>query len=401
MFERKTVFILGAGASWHYGYPTGEGLVKAVVSKTDKVKDFLKCDMDENLIHDFMRLDYLEDKYSNIDLLLGKIPQFELKNFEELSQKLKEINPPVIDYFLKEHPSLRTIGQMMIAWVIMECEKNYYRGVNRYKSNNYNRNRKSLNSNDSDLSNFNDDWFRFLVHKLTSGCKEPQDLLENDVHFITFNYDVSLDHALYRRLNSIEYFQSGQVAQDFFQKENLFLHMYGRIRENPFVDFMQMLPDEVVQPRSKIGHIKDILNATYLGCNPDWGIRTIDSDNKDNDQNTHNRAKELIAEAEDVYILGYGFDENNSSRLGLNESLRFSRKNSNSTKRVHFTNYSDKQVINKRASKIFFGDQHRFHPKDGFVITMPPLASDANTTHTYEKSISDVYGAIQNDFDFL
>jgi hypothetical protein len=33
MFTTKTVFILGAGASWHYGYPTGEGLVKKVVEK--------------------------------------------------------------------------------------------------------------------------------------------------------------------------------------------------------------------------------------------------------------------------------------------------------------------------------------------------------------------------------
>jgi hypothetical protein len=31
--ENSTVFILGAGASWHYGYPTGEDLVKMVMAK--------------------------------------------------------------------------------------------------------------------------------------------------------------------------------------------------------------------------------------------------------------------------------------------------------------------------------------------------------------------------------
>jgi hypothetical protein len=31
MFRVPTVFILGAGASWHYGYPTGEDLVKMVI----------------------------------------------------------------------------------------------------------------------------------------------------------------------------------------------------------------------------------------------------------------------------------------------------------------------------------------------------------------------------------
>jgi hypothetical protein len=33
MFDAKTVFIIGAGASWHYGYPTGEQLVSQVIQK--------------------------------------------------------------------------------------------------------------------------------------------------------------------------------------------------------------------------------------------------------------------------------------------------------------------------------------------------------------------------------
>jgi hypothetical protein len=31
--SNSTVFILGAGASWHYGYPTGETLVEKVKEK--------------------------------------------------------------------------------------------------------------------------------------------------------------------------------------------------------------------------------------------------------------------------------------------------------------------------------------------------------------------------------
>ena len=30
---RETAFILGAGASWHYGYPIGDKLVKKVINK--------------------------------------------------------------------------------------------------------------------------------------------------------------------------------------------------------------------------------------------------------------------------------------------------------------------------------------------------------------------------------
>src|ERR1700740_919506 len=40
MFKAKTVIILGAGASWHYGYPTGEELVKRVISKATIARSF-------------------------------------------------------------------------------------------------------------------------------------------------------------------------------------------------------------------------------------------------------------------------------------------------------------------------------------------------------------------------
>ena len=40
MFKAKTVIILGAGASWHYGYPTGEELVKRVLEKARTARKY-------------------------------------------------------------------------------------------------------------------------------------------------------------------------------------------------------------------------------------------------------------------------------------------------------------------------------------------------------------------------
>ena len=34
MYNKKTVFVIGAGASWHYGYPTGEGLIRKAIQKS-------------------------------------------------------------------------------------------------------------------------------------------------------------------------------------------------------------------------------------------------------------------------------------------------------------------------------------------------------------------------------
>jgi hypothetical protein len=43
MFDaNKTVFILGAGASWHYGYPTGEELTKKVIAKARTAVDYFR-----------------------------------------------------------------------------------------------------------------------------------------------------------------------------------------------------------------------------------------------------------------------------------------------------------------------------------------------------------------------
>ncbi len=397
MFTRKTVFILGAGASWHYGYPTGEGLVKEVIGKTDRVVKFLKEDEQARRTGDFANLQYVQNSYNiepqNAYGCLKKVR----KDFEDLAQRLKQINPPVIDYFLKEHPSLRVIGAMMVAWVIMEREKGYFKGVEDYKSNNCNLNRREQGKNHN-VSESNDDWYRFITYKLTSGCKAPQDLLNNHVHFITFNYDMSLDNAVYQRLKLIEYFQTDQIVDAFF-KRDIFLHMYGRVRENLFVDDLQFLPDENGSPRSKIGHIKDILDSAYQACNSNWGIKTIDSYNKDDDTDTHKRAQKLIADADDVYILGYGFDANNNEKLDLYNGLRPSKTRK---RRIHFTNFGDKQVINKRASKVLFGNPESFHPGDPFVLSnLRDMIATGKQECVYEKSIRDVYCALQDDFDFL
>ncbi len=41
MFEKKTVFIIGAGASWHYGYPTGAELVESIIESALKIRAYL------------------------------------------------------------------------------------------------------------------------------------------------------------------------------------------------------------------------------------------------------------------------------------------------------------------------------------------------------------------------
>lgn len=89
-----------------------------------------------------------------------------------------------------------------------------------------------------------------------------------------------------------------------------------------------------------------------------------------------------------MYILGYGFDENNSLRLRLRDNLGSSKPTRLS---VSFTNYGNVNRINKRASNLFFGNAVHFSPE-------APQIEFGNQTY-YEKSHRDVYEALELDFD--
>jgi hypothetical protein len=160
--------------------------------------------------------------------------------------RLQTVYPLLIDHFLAWNESLRPIGKLLIAAVILECEA-----------------KRSVRDGG---------WYRFLVHKLVYGCSESADILRNNVRFITFNYDASLENYLFAALTSL-----------------------------------------------------DILNQNH---------------------------------AQVVYILGYGFDTQNNRRIGLDPILR------TSNKAVMFTNFGHIPAINKKASKLFFGNHDEFLSKD-------------------------------------
>ena len=113
MFTKNTVFILGAGASYHYGYPTGEELIERVIKKAEEVVKF-GADKIYNESRRYPRHFIAEflSEYQNKDIA---------DEIQKLADRLRQINPLVIDYFLAQNHSLQSIGRTMIAWVILEC----------------------------------------------------------------------------------------------------------------------------------------------------------------------------------------------------------------------------------------------------------------------------------------
>lgn len=398
MFTEDTVFILGAGASWHYGYPTGEDLVKLVIDKADSfIKDInikarhpTKTDYDRPVVkvpdEDIIIFDYNKDRNDIIN------------NCGLLKDRLQASNAVVIDDFLsKQNEKIQEIGKFLIAWVILECEQKYTTEIHKGYSNNCNFNREKYkqskqaqggNAPEGQLKDFDDDWCRFVLHKITNDCEKKSEhscehtLQNNRVKFITFNYDISLELMLFRGLSaSLGYF--GQEEIDDFFLHGRFIHMYGKARQVSCRDFS---PINIQWGDGKSPDFKKIYEASQ------W-IKTIQGVDKDDD---FSEVKKVIHQAQRIIILGFGFDDRNCDRLGFNNDFV----SNSSCQSICFTNYGDSDKINKRVNKLFGLGDYFYRGGTNFIRRGTGVTSSDNPVRmSFERSTVDVYRALAEDID--
>lgn len=385
MFEKRTVIITGAGASWHYGYPTGEDLVRSVQDKARTAATFFRSTANSKFPNALVIRPEFFSRYpvAQPGSLQGMADQWNAaaNDCEKLASRLGQVQPLVIDYFLGQNDSLREIGKLMIAWVILERES-----LGLHLQRNINRPKPSPGEPAP-----GDNWCRFLVHKLVNGCEDPQALHANNVTFVTFNYDVSLESQIANGLRHIEMF-SDQV-HEFFAKHPV-LHIYGRVRDTeappisiPTAVFPIDIPTiyrDSKTTNDQYQKAKAIFDEAGKAAQK---IRTIGRHDKDENADVIQRARDEIREADCVYILGYGFDENNSRRLEMDKSLR--TLGGKRSRVVLFTNYGDSNRINKKVSRLLIGNAVEFLSE-----------AVVSTAGAYlEKSTRDVYRALEQDFD--
>jgi hypothetical protein len=372
VFGTPTVFILGAGASWHYGYPTGEELVKKIIEKAKYLARYFQHSLEVRNGHlpSFLRYD-------------ARVGAWEaaLKDCNALTKGLEQVKPLVIDYYLGWNKHLQTLGRLLIAWVILECETTGFE-----PEENTDRGRTLLGS--QSCPPFNNDWYRFIIHQLAINCRSSSDFLENNhVRFITFNYDVSLEIALYRGLRHIALFNDDDIKA--FLGNKRILHIYGKVRSIPPVD----QPELGLNDMDKYPMVSSEYSSNWKRVLDDLydissDILVIDPHDKTKNADVITAAIEAIDRSKLVYILGYGFDVNNSERLELAKSLCFY--DNKNPKRVFFTNFQNRNRVNKRASNIF-SRQIRFFSTDRSVET--------GGGFYYERSTRNVYDALEMDFE--
>lgn len=368
MFQDKTVFILGAGASWHYGYPTGEELINNVLEKAALAAGYFR---------EYSGYSHITPEFvKSLNPIVGETSRRDawfkaLQHCEEFVRRLRAIDPPVIDYFLGQNSHLEAIGRLLIAWVILE------RSVRSENIHNLNRKPEERQKNDN--------WCRFVLSRIAAGCSTSSDLLKNKVNFITFNYDLSLEERLSTGLQHTALFSKSDVEK--FLGDDRIVHMYGHVgHTSSAIRDMPMNFNVKLNEHASAEQWKNHFDLFYTASK---NLFTIDPKDKETDERSLKTARSLIRASSCIYILGFGFDEQNCARLGFNRTVKQTTRAT--PKRIFYTNFRDINRVNKSASKQFFNNWNKLGP--GMFVD-----GDARRGWFYEKSIRDCYEALALDF---
>jgi len=173
MITKKTVLIIGAGASKPYGYPTGLELKNSILTYLESAK------AREQLLHIFGFEDIFVTEFLEAFRLSGRNS---------------------IDQFLEYRPGYMEIGKAVITMVLKEHEDL----------------RSLFNS---------DDWYSILYNNALSSPFES--FHENQLSIITFNYDRSLETFLFTALKN----SFNKTDEEIYDKlkQIPILHIHGQM----------------------------------------------------------------------------------------------------------------------------------------------------------------------------
>jgi hypothetical protein len=258
MIDIPTLFILGAGASKPYGYPTGAELRADIINNYSKYFDRLK--------------DVVQRDLGNA-LHIGR----QIKKFVDIFSKSSISS---IDKFLSLNPNYAACGKIAITLSILNSEK-----TSRFRV---------------DMETANEDWYTFLFNKMMDGLNKPNDyenFCKNKVAFITFNYDRSLEYILY----------------------DSFFHSFHQNRKDIEFKIDNLVPFPIIHVYGTVDKIKTI-NWPAHNYRADFdnyllieelskGIRVIGEERTG--ESTKDQIKKLLPSYKRIFFLGFGYAQEN------------------------------------------------------------------------------------------
>lgn len=307
MFQKNTLFVLGAGASCEVGLPTGAQLTKIITSKLNVSRDHYTG-------------------YSGPDSELGEAfrskvqgapsPRDELQRYYAAAYQITQAMPlePSIDQYIDNHKGNKYIefcGKLAIVESILEAERSSKIFLN-YEASEYT----------PKYENLNETWYTYFIQYLCAGCHIDQlEELFEKVAFIVFNYDRCVEHILYHALQSKYGINDGHAA-DILSKLTI-VHPYGTVGKLAWQD---------EQPLMTFGQRATPSGLVLLSDE----IKTF-TERLENRKSVE-KMKSLVYEAGNIVFLGFAFHSQNiklidsglkndrkyiySSTFGISESFR-------------------------------------------------------------------------------
>ncbi len=258
----KDVYLLGAGSSLAYGYPTGSQLKINLINLengTDNIFNQLRKNIDEC-------------KDDDLQHHLGEF-SIELKSFVE---KLKKSGAQSIDSFVAKNPRYLNIAKFLVSYVLINCARTAGNTVD------------GIFEPSVDCKPWILNYLNKRIGLDYSGYLEEPDC------FITFNYDLHLEDCF------TNYYSHQEIDRDLASRAKHIVrndlpifHVYGNLERVNAV--LNALRDDTVPG------FDDLILASE-------GINFIDRKHKDE----YKVLRSILQNAERLIILGYGFDPDNN-----------------------------------------------------------------------------------------
>jgi hypothetical protein len=250
------MLVLGAGASVPYGFPTGKALVERIVSGTNASSGSLRV---------CLRNAGAEDA-----------------TIDKLRDELDRTNFDSIDVFLEHHQQYRDVGKLAIAAVLIPCEREEYLSKPVFPDQH---------------------WYRLLFQQLAAWGSFNNTKLS----IISLNYDRSLQQFLFNALIQDLEMPPDQAAAAVLNLDFVYLH--GHLGDLPWRPGARS-DDRFIRaydPTLDPDHVKTAAAGIKIVSEMDWSRNT----------DLRMRVESLVAEADVVGFLGFGYHEPVIQRLNV------------------------------------------------------------------------------------
>lgn len=287
MFEPRTLFIVGAGASSEASLPTGNQLKASIAKKID-----IKFERGiDQITGDHQITEALRQHVRITDGDRGDI-----NPYLEAGWQIRDAMPQAIsiDNFLDSHQGNERIelcGKLAIVQSILEAEKRSLLF--------YDEQQPDAKINYNDLQNT---WYNSFMQLLTEGFHKGNiNLSLDNVSFVIFNYDRCIEHFLYHALQNyfvIEPAEAGELMQGL-----KIFHPYGVVGLLPWQTDHDAIPFGSSHHGRKLLSLAGQIKTFTERIEDETGIAAL---------------RQLLQDAENVVFIGFAFHRQNMELMKPN-----------------------------------------------------------------------------------